>query len=160
MTNKSIADKSRLRMAGRILPLLRQTRKIIESQNPPDFDAKRERQMELLYVNAVRKDWDRTKTVEAARCGMTSVLKNTTQAESAKLELLGAEHRLEVALRGLREFQKLFGTVDGKGVFTFRLGIEADLLDSLQRELRQLHVELDEAGRALVHARGQIVGER
>jgi hypothetical protein len=79
-------------------------------------------------------------------------MKTTTLEESAQLEVQGAEHRLECAVRGLRDFQRVFGEIDDEGVFTFRPGIEVALLPSLERELRGHHVEVDEAWRALKHA--------
>jgi hypothetical protein len=81
-----------------------------------------------------------------------------TREEITRFELIGAEHRLERAVRALRDFQRVFGHVSDEGVFKFRAGIEAELLESLQRELRQLHVEVDEAARAVAQARGQLVG--
>jgi hypothetical protein len=87
-------------------------------------------------------------------------VKTTTNQECVRFEMLGAEARLESAVRALRDFQRVFGEVTDDGVFIFRAGIEADLLYSLERELRQLHVEVDEGARAVAHARGQIAGDQ
>jgi hypothetical protein len=76
--------------------------------------------------------------------------------DTAKLEVEGAEARLEHAIRALSHFQKLFGHVDDAGKFTFRVGIDSALLASLERELHELHVELDDAPRNLNHTREQI----
>ena len=79
-------------------------------------------------------------------------MKPTTLEESAQLEVQGAEARLENGIRSLREFQKIFGEINDDGVFTFRAGIDAALLASLERELRGHHIEIDEAWRAVKHA--------
>jgi hypothetical protein len=85
-----------------------------------------------------------------------TVLRNTTQDESAKLELLGAETRLERGLRSLCEFQRLHGTFDADDKFSFLPGNDADLLESLRRELMGLQIELDDAARGVAHARAQV----
>jgi hypothetical protein len=83
-----------------------------------------------------------------------------TSMETARLEIEGAEQRLEHAVRALTHFQRIFGAVDDAGKFTFRVGIDAELLASLERELRELHVEVDDAARNLAHTRGLISEQR
>jgi hypothetical protein len=79
-------------------------------------------------------------------------MKTDSLHESARLELAGSEHRLEAALRSLRNFQREHGELDDVG-FAFRAGIDRALLPSLQRELQAHEVELDEAMRAVRHAK-------
>ena len=75
--------------------------------------------------------------------------------EISQMELAGAERRLECAHRNLRDFQRIHGTLDDAG-FVFRPGVDENLLRSLERELMQLRVEVDEAARAVAHARRQL----
>jgi capsule polysaccharide export protein KpsE/RkpR len=71
--------------------------------------------------------------------------------ESSQLELTGAEHRLENAIRALRNFQNEHGILDDRG-FVFQGNLSPELRSAFERELYALHIELDEAFRALKHA--------
>jgi hypothetical protein len=70
--------------------------------------------------------------------------------EAASLELAGAKHRLELAIRAHQNFLLEYGTVLD-GTFVYRPGVSAELRASLDHELATIQTELDTAHRLVRH---------
>jgi hypothetical protein len=72
--------------------------------------------------------------------------------ETAKLELAGAEHRLDVAQRAYREFVQEHGMLNDDGEFVYASTPAREMFLSLEHERESLECEIDEAHRRVRHS--------